>query len=345
MKRVLFICASLFMLLACGMKEESHYQMKGVVLAVEDLATVDWPKLAHENGINTIGTHINPGQVKAFIDSPEGQRFLEGCEKYGIAVEHQLHAMKELLPRDLFNEDPEMFRMNEAGERTPDFNCCVHSEKALEIIAQKAAEFAVALPATNHRYYYWLDDGAPTCQCEKCLQYTASEQALIIENSMIGAIRQVDPEAKLAHLSYFNTMDAPRKVKPAEGIFLEFAPFLRVWDKPLTDGEAHGPRTGEMTHADNMKYLKDNLEVFPVEDAVILEYWLDVSLFSGWKKPAVELPWNKEVFESDIDTYAKLGIRNVTTFAVYMDSAYFAAYPDPVYLKEYGEGLGSYRME
>ena len=72
---------------------------------------------------------------------------------------------------------------------------------------------------------------------------------------------------------------------------------------------------------------------------MILEYWLDVSLFSGWKKPAVELPWRKDVFLSDVQTYASLGIRNVTSFAVYMDSAYWAAYPDTTPLREYGEGL------
>ena len=81
------------------------------------------------------------------------------------------------------------------------------------------------------------------------------------------------------------------------------------------------------------------MKVFPVETAIVLEYWLDVSLFSRWKKPAVKLSWNKEIFESDLATYAKYGLKNVTTFAVYMDSTYFKIYPDKSYLKEYGEGF------
>ena len=72
---------------------------------------------------------------------------------------------------------------------------------------------------------------------------------------------------------------------------------------------------------------------------MILEYWLDVSLFSRWTKPAVELPWNRGVFESDVDTYAEYGIRNVTSFAVYMDSTYFKRFPDTSYLKEYTDKL------
>ena len=81
--------------------------------------------------------------------------------------------------------------------------------------------------------------------------------------------------------------------------------------------------------------------MFDPETAIILEYWLDVSLFSRWKKPAVELPWRRDVFLSDIDTFAKMGVKNVTSFALFMDAEYFSKYSaTPV--KEYGEGLNSY---
>ena len=52
-----------------------------------------------------------------------------------------------------------------------------------------------------------------------------------------------------------------------------------------------------------------------------------------------------DVFLSDINTYAELGIKNVTSFGVYMDSAYFEAYPDTTPLKEYGEGLKNYVLQ
>ena len=94
---------AVFLLGSC--QRESHYQMRGVVLNTVDLATVDWAKKAHENGINTIGTHMFPGEVVEFIQSPKGQKYMEDCHRYGIAVEHQLHSMAELLPRELFAED------------------------------------------------------------------------------------------------------------------------------------------------------------------------------------------------------------------------------------------------
>ena len=322
--------------------KEGFFSMRGAVLSVQDLASVDWPAIAHQNGINTIGTHMKPGEVKDFMQSDKGRHFSEECRRLGIEVEHQLHAMAELLPRDLFDEDPSMFRMDADGHRTPDSNCCPHSEKALEIIAAKAAEFAKALPATNHRYYFWLDDGAPVCFCPECSEYSASEQALIIENRMIKAIREVDPEAMLAHLAYHSTMEPPVKVKPEEGIFLEFAPIERQWDRPLTDLDASG-RKGRMAHREVIELLEANLKVFPAETAVVLEYWLDVSLASDWKKPAVNLPWHPGPFASDLATYAGYGIRNVTSFAVYMDSTYFRSFPGQQCLSDYGGMLGLYR--
>jgi len=328
MKRVYYILSMTFLFLFTGcsqQQDKSFFQKRGVVLSVEDLETVDWPKLAHENGINTIGTHITPEQVVKFIHSEKGEKFLSDCKKYGIHVEHQLHAMGDLLPRELFTEDSAMFRMNEHGRRVNDYNLCVHSQKALDKVAEKALYYTKLLPSTNHLYYYWIDDGRPMCRCPECLEYSDSEQALIIENRIIKELRKFNPEAKLAHLAYHNTMSAPRRVKPEEGIFLQYAPIHRKWDKPLEE-----------------KYLqeiRENLTVFPVETAEVLEYWLDVSIFSKWKKPAVKLPWNREVFELDINTYASFGIRSITSFAVYIDDKYIETYKDISFLKEYGDGL------
>lgn len=342
MKKIAYSLAILicccFNNIAMGQKAETE-GMKGVVLTVPDLSTVDWPSVAHECGLNTIGTHITPSQVAEFIQTEKGQQFLADCKKYNIDVEHQLHAIKDLLPRELFLTDSTMFRVDENGHRNNDFNCCVHSKRALDTICKNVIKYVKLLPATNHRYYYWLDDGKPTCNCKKCAKYTPSEQALIIENAMLKAIRKVDPEAKLAHLAYEITLPAPKKVKPAKGIFLEFAPILRRWDTPLSDLKATNTRKYVMTHEENLKHLEENLKVFGVKDAVVLEYWVDVSLFSQWKQPAVDLPWRRDVFESDLHTYDSYGLKNFTSFAVYMDSTYFSKYPAMQYLKEYGEGL------
>ena len=98
-----------------------------------------------------------------------------------------------------------------------------------------------------------------------------------------------------------------------------------------------------MSHREVMRLLDANLKVFPAETAVVLEYWLDVSLASDWKKPAVELPWHPDVFIQDLEVYKSRGLGNVTSFAVYMDSTYFSVFPDGECLRDYGTVLGVYR--
>ncbi len=323
--------------------EKPLFETRGIVLSVSDLSTLDWPRRAHAAGLTTIGTHVTPGQVSEFIQSEAGQQFQKDCKRLGIQIEHELHAMGDLLPRELFDRDPSMFRMNEDGERIPDYNCCAHSKNAIEIICQNAVKYSKLLLSSTGRYFYWIDDGRPMCKCKKCREYSDSDQALLLENAILAALRrEVNEHAALAHLAYANTLKPPSLIKPSEGIFLEFAPIRRSWQEPIRNRSAEGRG---MTHGENLDYLDANLEIFPKETAQVLEYWIDVSLFSGWKRPAVQLPWRPDVFLADIDTYARRGIRHITSFGVYIDSDYVKKYGDPHFIDEYGKGLLTYRLE
>ncbi len=322
-------------------KEKSLLKTRGVILHSVDLSTsLPWPQLASEAGLTTIATHFGPDDVIPFIQSPKGKQFQEDCAHYQLQVEHELHAMSYLLPRDMFKEDPSLFRMNEKGERVPDCNCCVHSAKSLDIIAQNAVKVSKICPSTTGRYFYWLDDGRDGCYCPKCRELSISDQALIIENAIIKALRsEIDSKASLAHLAYARTFAPPAKIKPEDGIFMEFAPIYRSWSVPLSDPK--GGVAGQLNHGEQLAALDNNLKVFPVETAQVLEYWLDVSLFSRWKKPAKKLPWHADICKSDVKTYFDRGIRNFTTFAVYVNEDYRKQYGDLHFIKEYGDILNS----
>jgi len=77
--------------------------------------------------------------------------------------------------------------------------------------------------------------------------------------------------------------------------------------------------------------------------AIVLEYWLDVSRFSQWKRPGAKLPWRRDVLEADAQTYARLGLRHVTTFAVWIDADYVKRFGEPSAIQEYGETCASSR--
>ena len=150
----------------------------------------------------------------------------------GLEVEYELHAMKELLPRRLFRKDEGLFRMDETGQRNPDANLCVHSQAALEIAAENAVAIARTLRPTTGRYFYWGDDGKPWCRCPECEGLSDSDQATLLENHLLRALRGHDPRASLAHLAYLNSLSPPAKVKPEPGVFLEYAPIKRRYDTP-----------------------------------------------------------------------------------------------------------------
>ena len=110
---------------------------------------------------------------------------------------------------------------------------------------------------------------------------------------------------------------------------MEFAPIRRSYNRPLS----------HPSHREVLDCLDANLAVFGARGAQALEYWLDLSRFSGWKRENVmRLPWRREVFLDDLATYSGRGIRHVTSFAAWLDGDYTGRFGLPP-LGEYGEGL------
>lgn len=321
---------------------------RGVVLYPFDLSLRDWPERCAKAGLTTIGLHAAQrlDVLIDFVQSDEGQDFLERCHQLGVAVEYELHALGQLLSRELYYKDPTLFRLDENGQRNPDSNCNPFSETALDLIAAQAVRIAKILKPTTHRYFYWPDDGAKWDHSEKGKELSASDQALLVENHILRALRrEVDPHATLAHLSYQHTLVPPRQIKPEPGIFLEFAPFARNLAHPIND-EAP-TRRGETSPdpATNKGYwdlLAANLQVFPSATAQVLDYWLDVSLHSNWKRPAQAVPWKEAVCRADVAAYRQLGIQHISTFATYLDAEYVSLHGDaqPV-LQSYGQALAN----
>lgn len=321
---------------------------RGVVLYPFDLSLADWPERAAKAGLNTIALHAARrfDVLRDFIAGEDGRRFLAQCEKLGIAVEYELHAMGELLSRELYYKDPALFREDERGRRNPDANCCPHSAAALDIIAAKAVAWAKVFASTTRRFSYWPDDSAQWCRCDKCRDFSASDQALLVENRILTALRrEVHPQAQLSHLSYHRTLEAPRRVKPEQGIFLEFAPIARDHTRPIADREtkARRPAAQAFEPVDNsghLDVLESNLKVFGADTAQVLEYWLDVSMFSHWMRPAQALPWDEAICRADIAAYRECGIRHITTFATYIDADYAKLHGDPqAIIDAYGRAL------
>lgn len=240
-----------------------------------------------------------------------------------IGIEFEMHAMSWLLPRTEFGAHPDWFRMSREGERVADFNLCVSSEAALDFVSARAAELAKVFTPTTHRYHFWIDDVRDSyCHCPRCRELSASDQALKVYNAVLAGIRTVDPLATHCYLAYQMTRDVPTKVTPSEGIFLEYAPFDRDLHRPLSDVNCE-------KNASEIAPLQELLDRFGKKGAKVLEYWLDNSLFSKWKKPPVAFVNDVPVMQDDLRFYEALGFEDVTVFACYLGEDYEALHGAP----------------
>ena len=276
-------------------------------------------------GASVLGLHPVGGNAAAsslenllkWLKTENARGLLSYARHRGLDVEYEMHATGFLVPRGLFASHPEYFR-EVNGARTDDYNFCVSSEEMLRTIANRAAELVTKLDYSAHDYYLWQDDvDGGACECKDCRGLSASDQSLVVANAIANKLRETIPDARVCYLAYQNTLAPPTAVKPAPGVFLEYAPFKRDRSVPVWQDDA-------------VKRELDALfTVFNPDETKILEYWYDNSMFSGWKKPPKKFTPDNDRIASEIEFYRSTGINNVSSFACYLGADYEALYGMP----------------
>ena len=289
---------------------------KSIVILYTDICD-KWIDILKDGEFNTLGLHFITSRSKMedyleWLDNG-GRAMIEKIEAEGILVEHELHALTYLLPRELFKTHPEYFRENDKGERTENLNLCIQSKEALNIVEERAFELAKMLNQTGHRYYLWSDDSKNAwCRCPACKNISDSDQYLTLLESILRGIKRYDKSAELCYLAYLGTLEPPTKPIP-DGIFLEFAPICRNMFTPITSEE----------NEEHRKNIEKLLAVFPAAKAEILEYWLDVSLYTKWGRlPLERVPFDATLLKTDFAYYKSLGVSAIKTFGAYMSEKY-----------------------
>ena len=295
-----------------------------------------------ETHLNVLGVHPEGGAAAHttmencihMLETEKWRHFRRRMEKAGIAIEFEMHALSWILNRSLFDKHKDWFRMNEDGVRVPEFNCCASNSEVLDYIRERSAELARIFHSDTDKYYFWIDDVASaSCQCEKCRALSPSDQALTLYNAIADGLRAVNPRAKQSYLAYYATLPVPTNVKKRDNVFLEFAPLARDFDVSLFD------ESREKNYS-QVKTLPALLDFFGRVDAKVLEYWMDNSLFSGWKKPPKELHFNAKTCKADVNRYKELGFTSITSFGCFLGEDYRDLYCDAD-LSEYDKILNS----
>lgn len=312
------------------------FQYRGLELVPDDLTYPGWLPAMSEAGLNLLVIHI-PRQMGALVEyasSAEYESLARDAEARGIEIEWAPHALSDLLPRDEFAAHPDWFRMDLLGRRLPDWNLCPSSPGALDTVRRNAAVISRRLVPTTHRYYLWADDGRPWCHCPKCAGLNDSDQNMIVTNTILEAIRTTDPQAQLSGIAYIQTLQPLQHVRPAEGVFLEYAPIRRCYLHALDDPDCSVNRL-------ELAQLRALLPGYPMAGSQVLEYWLDESLFwrtAGRPEVPPRLPFSPSVLERDLELYAGLGFNSVLSYGVMAGENYIAHHGRPP-IAEFGAAL------
>jgi hypothetical protein len=231
--------------------------------------------------------------------------------KRDMGLEFGGHGLPQLLPRELFDEHPEYFRMSD-GQRTNDLNMCASNPEAFDIMARNAQHKLEIMKSFSRPELinFWGDDiiEGGACSCDECKDLGPGEQLLKITNAL--GERLNEEEIKLAYLGYHETIHAPEKIKPSGQVQLMFAPRERCYHHALDDEECE-------TNKRNLQYLKDNIKVFG-EEIEIFEYYQDLILFRYMAVPL------HPVIARDVEVYKELGIDELFAhgFSRYSNWAY-----------------------
>lgn len=313
--------------------------MQGSLIIYSEELSVKWIDKLADAKISTLGIHPRGGRwavdsLKSLVEemkTPEYRALIDYAHKRGLTVEYEMHAAGYLLPRELFSEHPEYFRINGEGERTNDYNFCVSNSEALEIYAHRAAELALCLYGSRHDFYFWMDDGYDLhCHCPKCRSLSPSDQQLLVMNRVIREIRKHIPDARAAYLAYVDTILPPRAIRPADGIFLEYAPFRKY--------TAKGENSASLIDEER-RMLIPLTEYFSGQTRKVLEYWYDNSLFSNWTKPPCKFELDENAMRRDIREYREIGFDAISSFACFLGEEYEQLHGDNVDATPFGECL------
>ena len=291
--------------------------------------TPRWIRLAKALKLERISLHPVGGMsahetlqnMLTTLEEPEFRAKIDELWDAGIEVGYEFHALSYLLPRELFETHPEYFRMNPEGERVTKGNFCFSNADARRIICENAVKLAKELYRSCNEYYFWLDDATKlTCHCPECKKHNFAYHQLQLMNEIATELRKEIPDAKVCYLAYYEGVAIPDgDITPAPGVFVEYAPFER-YTKP-----------DQFSWSDSyVQLVKDIVKFFGKEDAKLLEYWYDNSIYyrRAGKKLVPFTPDNEQI-QKDLVFYKDLGFTQFSCFACSLCDEYVKLFGDP----------------
>lgn len=234
------------------------------------------------------------------------------------------HIIPFLLPRALFSEHPEYFRMHATGERIPEGNLCVSSAEGIRVACRSAVNYVRSRPQLD-ALHIWGDDvaGGSWCSCPGCRGLTPQDQYVTLCNAIIGALRAAGLATEVIVIAYHDTLVPDLRVRPDPEFQLIFAPIHRCYAHALDDPTCE-------RNAWHVENLRRWLEIMPAGRLAVFEYFTDTYRFRslGVNVPGVVL--------ADLRFYHRLGVRRMTNVTITVTYDYLS---HPASYQAYAAGL------
>jgi len=212
----------------------------------------EWIDFLTKMRINSIYIHVN-GLFPDFFEmwKPLREKHLHLFRERQTIIEWGGHHLQWFVPRELFAEHPEYFRMNDEGERTDDHNFCFNSG-AVDVLKANIRPYLEQLTEATYLHFYAddLDEGG-WCRCPQCKGLSPAAQNMMAMNAIAAVLAEVNPEAFVAVAAYHDYEEVS-EIEPAANVFM-----------------VHGPRERCYAHAFNDPNCRRNREEY-------VQRWLDI---------------------------------------------------------------------
>jgi hypothetical protein len=246
------------------------------------LKLIDW---CGKNQINMTGNDDYPSMAAEF-------------KKRGIVRWTGGHIIPSLLPRQLFDEYPDYFRMDPTGKRVPDGNFCPSHPTAMKIVADNAVKHLKENPE-SYNLQVWGEDvwDGSWCYCPQCGAMTVQDQYLTTCNAIARAVRDAGYTIDVDAIAYHDSIEPDVTVKPASNLRMMWAPRERSYGHALND----------MRSERNQWYaecFEKWASIFGPKNMNLFEYYTDNILFRTFP---ISCP---HLIAQDVQYYTDIGLNN-----------------------------------
>ncbi|GAB1484235.1 hypothetical protein MASR2M78_30530 [Treponema sp.] len=195
----------------------------------------DWVILALRNRIDAIvlSEPITPSALLQERILHRKARLIEAAKNFSLSLEDGSCHLSQLLPRRLFWQNKELFRMYQ-GRRRPDFNFCATNPETISLLKKQARAYFKER-SWARVFHIWPDEheGGAWCSCPSCRAFSPEEQELIAANTLADALVEIGSNAQISYSMGENDMLG---IKPRPSLLLISR---EAWNAQTENHNAH----------------------------------------------------------------------------------------------------------